>query len=79
MIAYRTYLTITDPKQVTIADVPFQAGQVAEVLLLAQDVDRTLALPRLKTLFEVTQSLPQVQQLTEDDIASEIEAYRSGQ
>ena len=79
MKAYRTYLTIIDPKQVVLNDVPFQAGQVVEVLLLAQDDDRALALRRLDALLQTTQSLPQIQALTEEEIAAEIDAYRSGQ
>ena len=79
MKAYRTYLTITDTKQVVLSDVPFQPGQVVEVLVLAQDDDRALALKRLDTLLTTTQSLPQVQALTDDEIAAEVAAYRSRQ
>lgn len=79
MKAYRTYLTISDPKQVIISDVPFQPGQVVEVLLLAQDEDRTAMLQRLDTLFKTTQALPQAQAITDEDIAAEIEGYRNEQ
>jgi hypothetical protein len=79
MQAYRTYLTITDPSQVIIANVPFQVGEVVEVLLLVQDTERKQALRRLESLLQQTQSLPQVQQLSDEVIAHEIAAYRSGQ
>jgi hypothetical protein len=79
MKAYRTYLTVTDAKQVVLFDVPFQPGQVVEVLVLAQDADRSLALRRLDTLLQNTQALPQVQELTDDEIAAEIATYRKGQ
>ena len=79
MKAYRTYLTVTDTKQVVLSDVPFHPGQVVEVLMLAQDDDRTLAVRRLETLLKTTQALPQVQALTDDEIAAEIEAYRNEQ
>ncbi len=73
MKAYRTYLTVTDPKAVVIPDVPFAAGQVVEVLLLMREDE-----PQLDALLRRTQALPQVQALTDDDIAAEIAAYRNG-
>lgn len=79
MKAYRTYLTVPDTKQVVLSDVPFQPGQVVEVLVLAQDDDRALALRRLDALLKTTQALPQVQTLTDDEIAAEVAAYRSEQ
>jgi hypothetical protein len=77
MLAYRTYVTIADPKQIIITDVPFAAGEQVEVLILAQTTTRTVAIQRLDALFERTQALPQVQQLTEAEIIAEIEAYRA--
>lgn len=79
MKAYRTYLTVTDARQVVLSDVPFQPGQVVEVLVLAQDDDRMRALRQLDTLLQSTQALPQVQTLTDDEIAAEVAAYQSGQ
>src|SRR5688500_18714907 len=75
MKAYRTYLTVTDTKQVVLSDVPFPPGQVVEVLVLAQDADRAMALSQLDALLQNTQALPQVQELTDDEIAAEITAY----
>lgn len=79
MKAYRTYLTVTNAKQVVLSDVPFLPGQVVEVLVLAQDDDRTQALRQLDRLLRQTQALPQVHALTDDEIATEIAAQRSGQ
>lgn len=79
MKAYRTYLTVTDAKQVVLSDVPFPPGQVVEVLILAQNDDQTQAIRQLDTLLSRTQALPQVQALTDDEIAAEIAAHRSGQ
>ena len=77
MKAYRTYLTVTDPKQVIIPDVPFQAGQVVEVLLLVHDADQPAIAQRLDALLKITQALPQAQTISDEDIAAEIEAYRN--
>ena len=79
MKAYRTYLTVTDSKQVVLSDVPFEPGQIVEVLVLAQDADRAQALRRLDTLLQRTQALPQVQELTDDEITAEVDAYRNAQ
>lgn len=78
MKAYRTYLTITDTKQVVLDNLPFQPGERVEVLVLAQEVDPVEAVGRLEALLRQTQALPQAQDLTDDDIAEEVAAYRSG-
>lgn len=79
MKAYRTYLTVTNPKEVVIPDVPFAAGQVVEVLFLVREEDQATSLQQLDALLKKTQASPQVQALTDDDIAAEIKAYRNGQ
>ncbi|OLE55736.1 MAG: hypothetical protein AUG51_02060 [Acidobacteria bacterium 13_1_20CM_3_53_8] len=79
MKAYRTYLTIKDPKQVVLSDVPFRPGQQVEIVVLAADEDNLARVRELKDLLRATQSLPQAQALTEDDIMREVEVYRSGQ
>lgn len=78
MQAYRTHLVIENPNQVTLSDLPFQPGQYVEVLLIAQDEYRTAFAKELAAMLKETQALPQVQSLTEDDIVSEIAAYRRG-
>jgi len=78
MEAYRTKIKIKDPKQVMLLNLPFRSGQVVEIVVLAQDEDREAAVQEFKALFKETQSLPQVQALTDEDILAEIEAYRRG-
>lgn len=79
MNTYRKRLVIQDPKQVVLVDVPFQPGQEVEITLRATDQESKNLKEELRTLFQKTQQLPQVQTLTEDDIAAEIEAYRNDQ
>lgn len=79
MKAYRTYLTITDPRQTVLENLPFEAGERVEILVLSQEIERREAVDRLEALFKQTQALPQTQHLTEDDIAEEIAAYRGAQ
>ena len=79
MQAYRTHLVIENPQQVTFSNLPFQPGQYVEVLFLAYDESRAAAVQELKALLKETQSLSQIQALSEDDIVAEIAAYRSRQ
>lgn len=79
MKAYKTYLTVTDAKQVILSDLPFGIGEKVEVLVLALEDNRAERVRNLRALFKETQSLPQTQTLSDDDIRHEIEAYRSGQ
>ncbi len=79
MKAYKTFATVQEPKKLVLDEVPFDKGQRVEVLVLAPDQDETERVVRLKALFKETQDLPQVQAITEEDIALEIERYRIGQ
>ncbi len=79
MRAYRTHVVIKDPKQVVLADVPFQPGERVEVLLFAPEALRKASAAQLKKLLKATQGLPQVRALSEEDILAEVAAQRSGQ
>lgn len=79
MNAYKKYITITDSKQVILSDLPFQAGQRVEIIVLAQENKEAEMSKKLRDLFDKTQSLPGVQDITEAEIAAEIEAYRRGE
>ncbi len=78
MNTYRRRLVVQDPKQIVLSDVPFQTGQEVEVIL--RSTERPAERKNdLRALLKKTQSLPQIQTLTEEDIVAEIEAYRKGQ
>ena len=79
MRAYRTYMTIKDPRQVILSNVPFRAGQEVEIVFLAKDEDQTMQTEALKDLFKATQTLPAAQALSEEEILREVERHRSGQ
>jgi hypothetical protein len=79
MEAYRTKIKIKDPKQVILSNLPFRSGQVVEIVVSVPDEDRKAAVKEFKALFKETQSLPQVQALTDEEILAEIEAYRRGE
>ena len=77
MLTYRTHVVIKNPHQILFSDLPFRVGEHVEVLFLALEEkiseERELAL-----LLNDTQSLPQIQTLTEEDIVKEITAFRAG-
>ena len=73
MEAYRTKIRIKDPKQVILSNLPFRSGQVVEIVVSVPDEDRKAAVQEFKALFKETQSLPQVQALSEEEILAEIE------
>ncbi|MEH2045648.1 hypothetical protein [Nostoc sp.] len=79
MNAYKKYITITDPSQLILSDLPFQVGQRVEIIILAEDNPRAKISKKLKDLFDKTQSLPGVQDITEAEIETEIEAYQRGE
>ena len=79
MKAYKTYSIITDSKQVILSDVPFRVGEKVEIIVRgAEEDNRKQRVRELKALFKETQSLPQIQTLSENDILREVEAYRNG-
>ena len=78
MIAYRQYTTVQESKQIVLSNVPFQPGQRVEVVLIAEEERPAARVQELQALFKATQTLPQAQAITEEEIAAEIAAYRAG-
>lgn len=77
MNAYKTYAEVDTDGRLVVEGVPFQPGALIEVLLV--DAQTEAADPESwRALFRYIQSLPQSREITEEDIAREIDAYRSG-
>ncbi|MFN5991336.1 MAG: hypothetical protein ACK47Q_18185 [Dolichospermum sp.] len=68
-----------NPKQVVLSDLPFQVGQRVEIIVLAEDNPQDTISNKLRNLFDKTQAIPGVEQVTDEEIAAEIEAYRRGE
>jgi hypothetical protein len=66
------------PNKITLVDLPFRAGQQVKVIIEIEDEGRAERLRQWKQLFKEIQALPHVQDITEEDIAKEIEDYRAG-
>lgn len=78
MRAYKKYVVIEDSHQVVLSDLPFEAGQRVEVVMIADEPQVAARLDSLHRLMSSTQALPQARTLTEADIAAEVEAARAG-
>ncbi|MEX2141588.1 MAG: hypothetical protein WD894_20145 [Pirellulales bacterium] len=77
MNSYRTVLKVTEPGQI-ILNVPYPPGELVEVVVRPRPEDRQELTKQIRDLLKETQNLPQVQAITDEDIAAEIEAYRKG-
>lgn len=78
MYAYKKYLTIKDPKQVTLSDLPFSPGQRVEVIVIAENSETESLTHRFQELLQETQAIHAISPLTEEEIQQEIDAYRQG-
>lgn len=79
MTAYKKLITIDDPAHVVLSDLPFEKGQRVRVVILPEDDNRAEISQRFRQLFRETQALPEVAEITEEEIAAEINAYRRGE
>jgi len=79
MTAYKTLITIDDPSQVILADVPFQKGQRVRIVMISEEDERDFIGERFRNLFKETQSQPEVADITDDEILAEIAAHRRGE
>lgn len=77
MLAYKQHVTIIDPAKMELTNLPFRKGQRVEVVMIAEDEDKSALFNELRALFKKTQVLPQVQAISEDMIAEEVEEYRA--
>jgi hypothetical protein len=77
MKGYRKYLTIENPKEVTLSDLPFEPGDCVEVVMIATDSSSAARLKTLDTLLKASQALPQARTLTDADLAAEVAAVRT--
>jgi hypothetical protein len=79
MNAYKKHITIEDPNHLVLSDLPFKPGQRVEIIILSDDNPRTEISQKFKNLFDKTQAIPGVNDITEEEIATEIEAYHRGE
>ncbi len=68
-------LVIDDSHSLVLSDLPYYSGQKLTVIVLAES-ELQQRLLKWKTFFKEIQSTPAAQNITDDEIAAEIEAYR---
>lgn len=78
MTTYKKILTIEDPQQLILSDLPFQPGQKVRVIILTESLEQSEQGEKLRSLLKDTQALPSSQAITEEEITEEIDAYRQG-
>ena len=76
---YRTVITVDNPNQIVLNNVPVQPGDRVEVVVRPQSKQRVKVAKRMKQLLRETHSLPQLENISEEEIAAEVAAYRNGQ
>ncbi len=79
MQLYRTVITVDDPHQIVLNNVPVQPGDRVEVVVRPQNDQEPEVAERTKQLLQKTHLLPQLESISEADIAAEIAACRNGQ
>jgi len=77
MNAYKTYVEVDSAGRVVLEDLPFRKGSLVEVLVVDQSPEAG-EVESWRALFKHIQSLPQSQSITDEDIAKEIDDFRSG-
>jgi hypothetical protein len=75
---YKTYVTLDASGRILLEGLPFPAGSVLEVLLVDQTVQPSERVESWRALMRQVQQLPQLQAITDEDIAAEIDAVRNG-
>jgi hypothetical protein len=79
MAAYETNRMIHNPARLVLTKLPFRPGQQVKIVIVPEpEENRAELVRRWQALFAKTQSLPQAQTITDEDIAAEIAAYRAG-
>ena len=75
MQAYKTYTKVNNNNQILISDLPFESGDIVEVVVFSEKKTNDEKLSRWKNLFSLTQSLHDFSDISEDDIKKETDDY----
>ena len=76
MKAYKRWIVVKDPGKVVLSDLPFHPGERVEAIFVSEDEEQDTQPGKI--LFAETQQLPHIHAISEDEIAAEIAAYRTG-
>lgn len=70
-------LVMDSSHSLSVSDLPFQTGEKLLIFIMPEK-DLQNNIQQWQAVFKETQALSQIKDLSEADIAAEIEAYRSG-
>jgi hypothetical protein len=73
----KTEMVMDNSHRLVLSNVPFAAGEKLLIFITTETALQN-KLAKWQALFKETQSLPQLQNITEQEIEAEIEAYRAG-
>lgn len=73
----KTEMVIGNNHSFMLSDLPFETGEKVLVFVMSE-TKLTAKLNKWRKLFKTTQAFPQLQNITDADIETEIEAYRAG-
>ena len=79
MAACKIFITIDNPDQVVLSNLPFQKGQRVRVILLTEEDEAEIISQSFRELFQETQVLPEVVEITDEEILTEIAIHRRGE
>lgn len=78
MLAYKRIVTVKESGSIVLKDLPLQPGQRVEVVVIADEEEQKERIRNLRALLKETQELPQAKDISDDQIAEEVAAYRAG-
>lgn len=79
MNTYKTYAQIDASGRLVLEGLPFPAGSLLEILVVDQTHRPEERVESWQALMRHVQALPQSRAITDEDIATEIDAQRNGQ
>ena len=77
MLAYKRIVTVKKSGSIVLKDLPLQAGQRVEVVVIEDEEEQKERIRNLRALLKETQEIPQAKAITDDQIAEEVAAYRA--
>ncbi len=77
MNAFKIYTTVNSSNQIVIENPPFKKGEVLEVIIMSDNSDKSSTIQELKSLFKLTQKMTADRDITDNDIETEVNEYRS--
>jgi hypothetical protein len=76
MKTIKKYLTVTEANSIILSNLPIKRGEKVEVIIHYQQNSKDRDITKLKKLFDETQALPHLKNISEEEVLDEIEMAR---